>query len=894
MAGQRELTFAGLLRQLRAEARLTQEELAEAAGVSARSVSDLERGITRTARKDTALLLAGALSLAEPVRGLFVAAARGRAPAAEVMAARQGIGPGVFAAAATKSLPRDIASFTGRHAELVQLMGAIDALPVNGGVVGIHAIDGMAGIGKTTFAVHAAHKLAVSFPDGQFFLPLHAHTRGHRPVDPADALASLLLTAGVAAAQIPPGLEARAARWRDHVAGRKTLLLLDDAASHEQVQPLLPGTAGSLVLVTSRRRLTALEDTAVISLDTLPPDEAAALLARLAARPGLRAGDAAVSEIIRLCGCLPLAIGMIASQLRHRRTWSAARLAAELAAASDRLAMMHAENLSVAAAFGLSYADLTPAPQRLFRRLGLVPGPDFDAHAAAALGHCSLDEARRCLDELYDQHLITEPAPGRYRLHDLLREHARALAAGDPAESDAAAAGELLDYYLQTALAAGQHLPSWDPVDSSLLLAQPSQYAPPVSAPGQAAAWLETEHANLQAATDYAIASGRLRHAALIPAAMVDFLQTEGHVDQALTMHSTALAAARQAGDRTGQARALMHLARPQMTTGDRTAAVASSQHALDLYCDLGDRIGQGNALDNLGFFHRVAGDHHAAAACHGQALELFRGIGNQRGQAQARNSLGVVQRETGDYPAAATSHRQALELYRDLGERYGEMETLIKLGEVQRLTGDYPAATAILHQAQTLALELGDRFRQAWVLTLLGVLHRLAGHYRVAAASHQQALETLCEIGEPFVQGFARNELGLVQQLIADYQAAAASHQQALRLMRDGDEPYGQADVLNSLGELASRTSATSEARDHHSQALSIARRIGAPLQEARALEGIGHSHLQDGNPSQAVTHLQQALAIYQRIASPGVQRVQEALRQHAPEQAPAKLTHD
>jgi tetratricopeptide (TPR) repeat protein/transcriptional regulator with XRE-family HTH domain len=893
VAGQPELTFAGLLRQLRAEARLTQEELAEAASVSPRSVSDLERGITRTARKDTALLLADALSLTEPVRGLFVAAARGRAPAADVAAARQGMVPGAFAAAATRSLPRDIASFTGRQGELAQLMGAIDALPANGGVVGIHAIDGMAGVGKTSFAVHAAHELADSFPDGQFFLPLHAHTRGHRSVDPADALASLLLTAGVAAVQIPSGLEARAARWRDHAAGRKILLLLDDAASHEQVQPLLPGTAGSVVLVTSRRRLTALEDATVISLDTLPPEEAAALLARLAARPGLRAGDAAVSEITRLSGYLPLAIGMLASQLRHHRTRSAARMAAELAAANDRLVMMHAENLSVAAAFGLSYADLTPAQQRLFRRLGLVPGPDFDAHAAAALGHASLDDARRCLDELYDQHLITEPAPGRYRLHDLLREHARALAAADPAESDAAT-GELLDYYLQTALAAGQHLPSWDPVDSSLPPARPPECAPPVSAPGQAATWLEAERANLHAATDHAIASGRLRPAMLIPAAMADFLQTGGHLDQALAMHKTALAAARQAGDRPGQARALMHLARPQFTTGGRAAAVAASRQALELYSDLGDRVGQGNALDSLGFFHRVGGDYQAASACHRQALELFHDLGDLRGQAQAHGGLGMVQQETGDYRAAAASHQQALELFRDRHERYGEMVALTTLGDVQRLTGDYPAAAATFHQAQALARDLGDRYSQAWVLHQLGVLHRLTGDYRAAAASHQQALETLCEIGEPAAQGFARNELGLVQQLTGDYRAAAVSHQRALRLMRDGDEPYGQADVLNSLGELASRTSAAGQARDHHSQALAIARGIGAPLQEARALEGVGHSHLQDGDPSQAVTHLQQALAIYQRIASPDARRVQETLRQHAPGPASPQPAHD
>src|SRR5690348_17205563 len=435
VAEQPGLGFAELLRQLRAESRLTQEELAEAAGLSPRSVSDLERGIHQTARKDTAALLAGALGLAEPARGLFVAAARGRAPAAEVLAARQDATAGAFAAA-TRGLPRDLAAFTGRQAELAQLMGTLTTVAAGDGGAGICAVDGMAGIGKTTFAVHAAHRLAGTFPDGQFFLPLHAHTAGHRPVDPADALASLLLTAGVPAAAIPPGLEARAGRWRDQLAGKKILLVLDDAAGHEQVRPLLPGTASSLVLVTSRRRLTALEDAAVISLDTLPPGEAAPLLARLAARHGLRAGDAAVGEITGLCGYLPLAIGMLARQLRHHPAWTPGELAADLAVARDRLALMHAENLSVGAAFGLSYADLTPGQRRLFRRLGLHPGPDIDAYAAAALDGTTLAAARCGLEGLYDQHLLTEPAPGRYQLLDLIREYARALAAqDDPAES---------------------------------------------------------------------------------------------------------------------------------------------------------------------------------------------------------------------------------------------------------------------------------------------------------------------------------------------------------------------------------------------------------------------------------------------------------------------------
>jgi tetratricopeptide (TPR) repeat protein len=469
--------------------------------------------------------------------------------------------------------------------------------------VGIHAIGGIAGVGKTAFAVHAAHRLADRFPAGQIFLPLHGHTPGQQPVDPADALASLLLTAGVAAAQIPPGVEARTALWRDRLAGQQLLLILDDAADSEQVRPLLPGAGGSLVLVTSRRHLTALQDATAISLDTLPPDEAASLLVRLAGRTRLSPDDPAVAEITRLCGYLPLAIGMLASQLRHHPAWTAAGLAADLAAAQDRLAQMRAENVSVAAAFDLSYADLTPGQQRLFRRLGLVPGPSIDAHAAAALDDTSLAAARRGLGELYDQHLLTEPAPGRYVLHDLLREHARALAAADdPAESDAAA-DRLLDYCLHTALAAGRRLPSWDPfwdAVGALPPARPSACAPPVSTPGQAGAWLDAEHANLQAAAGYAADSGWLAHAMLIPAAMAGFLEAGGRWDQAVAVQLTALAAARQAGDQRGQAWALLLLALPRFRTGDRAAAVAALQQALALYRDLGERVGQGTAITFL------------------------------------------------------------------------------------------------------------------------------------------------------------------------------------------------------------------------------------------------------------------------------------------------------
>jgi len=882
---QAALSFGGLLRRLRDDAGLTQEELAEVARLSPRSVSDLERGVNLTARHETARLLAGALGLTGPQRELFEAAARGRAPAGEVLAA----GEGAAAAAATRTLPRDIASFTGRVAELAQLAGtATGAAAAGGGVVGIHAIGGMAGVGKTTFAVHAAHRLAGAFPDGQFFLPLHAHTLGQRPVEPVDALASLLLSAGVGAQQIPPGLQARAARWRDHLAGKKVLLLLDDAASHEQVTPLLPGTAGSLVLVTSRRRLTALADAAAISLDTLMPDEAAALLARLAGRPGLGSADEPTGQITRLCGYLPLAIGMLARQLHHHPAWSAADLAADLAAAVDRLELMRAENLSVAAAFDLSYQDLTIGQQRLFRLLGVHPGTDIDGYAAAALVGSDLAAARRHLDGLYDHYLLAEPTRGRYQLHDLLAERARALAfAGDPADADTAA-GRLLDYYLHTAAAAGRHIDRRNTAAARPPPGEPPAAAPLLSTASRASAWLDAERANLDAAAGWAAGSGRPRHAIAIPAAISGFLFTRGHWDQSVALHRAALAAAGQAGDRAGQAGALNELGILQRTTGDCPAAAASHRQALELYRGLGDRLGQASALDNLGRVEWETGDYPAAAASHQQALAIFRDLGHQVGQALAATNLGNLQARTGDYAAAAASHQQALAIFRDLGHRLGQALAPVNLGRVEYETGDYPAAAASLAQALSTYRDLGDRLGRARVLNNLGEVQARTGDYPAAAASHEQALDMFRDLGDRRGQAMATGNRGALQLRIGDYPAAAASLTQAVGIFGELGDRWGQARVLNDLGEMLSRSGDGRQARDHHARALALAREISVPLEEARALEGIGQCLLQDGDPGEGAAHWQQALAIYERIGAPDAGRIRDTLRQHGITTAP------
>jgi len=830
-----ELGFAALLRQLRGEARLTQEELAEASGLSPRSISDLERGINRTARKESALLLAEALGLDGPVRELFVAAARGRVPAREVLAARDDAPSAASAVAASRTLPRDIGSFTGREPELERLLADVTA---GDGLSKIHTIDGMAGIGKTTLAVHAAHRLAARFPDGQFFLPLHAHTPGQQPVSPADALASLLLTAGVAVRHIPPGVEARASRWRDYVAGKKILLVLDDAAGHEQVRPLLPGNPGSLVLITSRRRLTALEDAEVVSIDTLSPDEAVALLTRLAGRTDLAGAGGPAAEIARMCGYLPLAIGMLARQLKHHPARGGAELARDLAAAHDRLAVMRAENLSVTAAFDLSYQDLSPAQQRLFRRLGLAPGTDIDAYAAAALDDDTPQSARTRLDELYDQHLITEPATGRYLLHDLLREHARGLASADDPASSRAAIGRLVNYYAHVAAAASRHIATWTTAGGRPPPSSPPAWAPDLPDSDQAAGWLEAERPNLHAAVGYAATEGMPQHAVAIASAMGGFLRARGHWDQASDQYQTALAAAIQAGDRPGEA----------------------------------------GALDELGLLDQIVGNYPAASARLVRAVALYRDLEDLPGQVYALNHLGLVQTDVADYPAAEASHRQALALARSIGDRLAEGVSLTDLGQVQQWTGDYAAAVASQEQALAMFRSLGSRFDEADALCELGFATCLMGDQETAAARHREALDLFRSLGDRLGQAWAHDGLALVQMATGDYPAAAASIERALRLHRELGARHSLAMTLNSLGELSRLTSANQQAREYHGQALEIARDLGAPLEEARALEGIGRSLLGDDTAAAAAS-LRQALEIYQRIGSPGARRVRDTL---------------
>ena len=783
--------------------------------------------------------------------------------------------PGVQPAAVLRTLPRDTAAFTGRTRELDRLVAAVCETAA-GSVIGIYAVDGMAGIGKTAFAVHAAHQLGARFPDGQIFLRLHAHTAGQRPVDPAEALATLLLTTGVAPQQIPPDLEARSAAWRGHLAGKKMLLVLDDAAGSDQVRPLLPGAAGCLVLVTSRRRLTALEEAAPISLGTLPPGEAADLLVCLAARPGLQPADAAVAEVTGLCGYLPLAIRLVAAGLRHHPAWTLTDLSADLGADRDRLAALQAEDVSVAAAFDLSYQDLTAGQQRLFRRLGLHPGADIDAYAAAALDDADLQATRRRLGELYDQNLIGEPARGRYRLHDLLREHARARAVDDGSADSQAAIGRLLDYYLHAARAADRHLARPIPAEAAAVVGMPPAHSPYLPTREDAVAWMEAERLNMHAAAEYAATDDRSGHATAIPAAMHGFLRSRGHWDQALALHRAAVKAACHANDWCAHVGALTDLGDIQYLTGDYSAATSNLTRALELYDGHGNSSGGPNARSLLGAVQRLTGDYPAALASLTRALELYQGLGNRLGEAGALRYLGLVQQTVGDYPAAAASLARALELVRDFGDPLREAGVLSYLGTVQRLIGDYTAAVASLARALDIYRDLGNGLGEANALNDLAAVQQATGDYSAAAATLAHALELHRELGHPVGEADALNYLGALQYLTGDYSAAAATLTRALELHRDLGNRLGEAEILNTTGGFWLATAAVANAHTCYRKALAIATSIASLLEEARALEGIGRCHFLNGRPGEAAASLRQALRIYQRIGSPNARQME------------------
>jgi tetratricopeptide (TPR) repeat protein len=791
---------------------------------------------------------------------------------------------------AVRTLPRDVAAFTGRQAEVDRILAA--AQPSR--AVAIHTVDGKPGVGKTALAVHAARQLTDRYPDGQMFLRLNAHTPGQNPAEPADALAALLLSLGIDPRSIPDGLEARAGLWRDRLTGRRMLLVLDDAVDHAQVEPLLPGAEGCLVLVTSRHRLAALDGAAPLPLDILSSADAALLFTRLAHRTPTTAADTdAVAQIVELSGYLPLAIALLAGRFAHHPRWNLAEYAEEFAATQDRLDELAAGDRAVTAAFDMSYRALPVQRQGLFRRLGLHPGPDTDAYATAALAGIPLTQARRELEALYTDHLIDSPVSGRYRLHDLLRTYAQKLTSeNDPADDRDATTGRLLDYYQYTAESADHHLNT---------LSRPTT-APPGTAPAalpdlvthqQALAWMRTERANLTAWIHRAAATAQHSYAIRLTAALAAHLRQQGPWHEAISLHKAAVTTARQTGDRLGEANALRELGRLRYATGNFPAAADLAQQALELYRATGNRLGEANALWELGRVRYMTGDIPGAADLEQQALELYRAIGNRLGEADVLQGLGELRHDIADFPTAADLQQQALELYRVLGNRNGEAYSLWELGRVRYTTGNFPAAADLQQQALDLYRAIGNPHGEANALRRLGQVRYATGDFPAAADLAQQALELYRPFGFRTGEANALHDLGRVRTATGDYPGATDLLQQSRSLFRKLGDIQGEAEVLNSTGVLLAETSGPQEALATYRQALHLARQVQSPLDEAHALEGTARCQVRTGQWQAALSDLREAVTIYRRIgaaeaptASAYLAQLQAEYREEAPVQ--------
>jgi DNA-binding SARP family transcriptional activator/tetratricopeptide (TPR) repeat protein len=773
---------------------------------------------------------------------------------------------GAFTPTVLQQLPRTVQHFVGRKAELAALTGLLHRSgPEARAMVMISVIDGMPGVGKTTLAVQAGHMMADRFPDRQLFVDLHGHTSGQQAADPADVLAGLLTADGVDPRYLPADLSGRAAMWRDRMAGQRVLLILDNALSTAQVTPLLPGASSCLVIVTSRRFLGDLDAATAVLLDVPPPTDAQAMFTSLAPRA---VGEAAeVAELVAWCGHLPLAIVLLARLFTRHKSWKMTDLIAETRA---QVLTVTAENQTVAAAFELSYLDLRDEQQRFFRFLGLHPGDAIDSYAAAAIAGVPPDEAAAHLDTLHGGRLLEEFVPRRYRMHNLIRQYSRSLAAQaadrETREHEQAIA-RLLDYYQHTAEAADVHLARHSRPPAAVPSPAPAA-APSLSSRVLARTWMTIERANLISCIAYAAVHDHQARVVSLTAAIASDLRSAGPWPLAVTLHAAAATAAQSLRDQPGHANALLNLCDVLQLTGNHPNAVRLLEQARDIYRGV-SRLGEANALFYLGDAGRLAGDFPGATSLLEQALEIYQAIGNRLGEGNTLRNLGTVREMTGDYPGATSLLESALEIFRGIGYSLGEADALLYLGAIRQESGDYPGATGVLEQARNISGSIGYQLGEANALLYLGAVRQETGDCPGAARLLERARDIYRDVGSRLGEANALLYLGTVRQETGDCPGAASLLERARDIYRDLSSPLGEANALCRLGTVKRVTGAFPGAANLLGQALQIYRSIGDRLGESVALIETGAMHLSCGDPQQARIQFQLALRLARAIGS-------------------------
>jgi tetratricopeptide (TPR) repeat protein len=675
--------------------------------------------------------------------------------------------------ASPAQLPPDVAGFTGRDDELRHLdrlltvtgrpsttvgasAGPTEEAPREKPTVVISAIGGTAGIGKTALAVHWAHRVADRFSDGQLYVNLRGFDPTGSPVTPAEAVRAFLDAFDVPSQRIPTSLEAQVGLYRSILARRRVLVLLDNARDAEQVRPLLPGGAGCLTVVTSRNQLSGLvasDGARPLTLDVLSAAEARDLLARRLGARRVAAEPHAADEIIASCARLPLALAIVAARAATHPEFSLAVLAGELRLARGGLDEFTNADLATdaRAVFSWSYQQLSPPAARLFRLLGLHPGPDVATPAVASLAGVAVAQVRPALAELTRAHLIAEHTPGRYAFHDLLRAYASEQAhIIDPDAELRRAIHRMLDHYLHTAYTAARLLqPHRDPI-AAPTPPQPGVTPETLADHGQALAWFTAERAILLAAVNLATGINLDTHTWQLAWTLADFLDRRGHWHECAATQHAALSAARRLADPSMQARAHRTLGRAYTQLNRLDDARTHLRHALDLYRQCDDQTGQARTHHNFALTSERQG-HHTEALDHAQrALELFQTAGHRAGQGTCLAHIGWLHAQLGDHKQALTHGWKALALLQELGHRAGQAGTWNILGHAHRHLGHAAQAITCYEHALDLYQHLGARQGEAVTLTGLGDTHHAAGNRDEARAAWQHALVILDELGHP------------------------------------------------------------------------------------------------------------------------------------------------
>jgi tetratricopeptide (TPR) repeat protein len=752
-----------------------------------------------------------------------------------------------------RELPPDVVAFTGRESDLAALdalLPGVGGLGV-GGTVPFAVICGTAGVGKTSLAVRWAHRVGHLFPDGHLFVNLRGYAAGP-PLPAVDALAAVLRALAVPPDQIPVEEQAAARLLRSVLADRRVLIILDNAASADQVRPLVPASPRSVVLVTSRDRLGGLvarDGARRLTLDVLAADEADALLARVLGADRVAAEPAAVTDLARACAYLPLALRVAAANVVGRSVPRVADYLAELAG-DERLAALDIDGdpaSAVRGAFEVSYEAIAADARRLFCLIGLVPGPDISAETAAALADVPHRAAVRLLDRLAAAHLVGQPASGRYASHDLLRQYAADRAVSDLTELERGAALRRLHrHYLAHADAAAKIL-----YGHRLRLPVAGAYAVPAGAsrrPGPAftdaaaLAWLDAERANLVAAIEAAAGAGPRPLAWLLADTLRGYFWLRMHTTDWANAARWALAAADADRDPLARASALLSLGDLHYQLSDYGRAIDHYAGALAASEATGWLPAQAAALGNLGVAHRDLGQPLIAVEFLRRALELCRAQGSPAAEAVTLVCLGRTHLQLGAPVEAAACCLEATRLYRDVGSRLGEATALGDLGDALHAMGRLDEAMDHLRRALPLTREIGDRVNEACVMVSLAAVHRDAGRVEEALQTASAAAALAADVGNPMVEADALITLASVHRRLGRHREAGRHDRRALELSRGTGDRYREAQALVGLAADdgpggPGEPDGTTGALDHARAALAIAREVGFRGVEERAV---------------------------------------------------------